>query len=89
MVVGVVVVVFCDNKATQAGIGIWDLGFGNLGFGIWEFGIWLGCGNIQILFETQKNLDEGSPIFNLGYEGGIAANPFFDIDTDNDLESQE
>ena len=44
---------------------------------------------IQILFETRKKLDEGSPIFNMGYEGGIAVNPFFDTDTDNDFESQE
>ena len=44
-VVGVVVVgvvVFCDNKAPQARIGIWDLGLG-----FWDLvWLWLGCGNI-------------------------------------------
>ena len=40
---------------------------------------------IQILFETRKKLDEGSPIFNLGYERGIEVNPFFDSETDNDM----
>ena len=40
-VVGVgVVVVFCDNKATQARIGIWDLGFGILGFGLALAWVW-------------------------------------------------
>ena len=36
------VVVFCDNKDTQAGIGIMD--FGIWDFGIWDFGVWLGLG---------------------------------------------
>ena len=36
----VVVVVFCDNKATQAGIGIWDLGIWDLGFGLALAWVW-------------------------------------------------
>ena len=44
VVVGLVVVVFfCDNKAPQAMIGIWDLGFCDL---VW---LWLGCGNISFI----------------------------------------
>ena len=39
---------------------------------------------IKIMFETRKQLDEGIPIFNLGYEMGIEINPFFDDDNDND-----
>ena len=42
---------------------------------------------IKILFETRKQLDEGFPILNSGYEGGIAVNPFFDTDNDIDYES--
>ena len=37
--VGVVGVVFSDNKAPQARIGIWDKGLG-----IWDFEIWFGFG---------------------------------------------
>ena len=38
VVVGVVgvVVVFCDNKAPQARIGIWDLGFGLALAWVWQ-----------------------------------------------------
>ena len=35
-----VVVVFCDNKAPQARIGIWDLEFGILGFGLALAWVW-------------------------------------------------
>ena len=37
------------------------------------------------MFESRKQLDEGNPIFNLGYEQGVAINPFFnDIDDSDD-----
>ena len=42
---------------------------------------------IQILFDTRQKIDEGFPMFNLGYERGIAPNQFFDIDNDNIDES--
>lgn len=37
---------------------------------------------IKLMFETRKQLDEGTPVFNLGYEQGVEINPFFD-DLDN------
>ena len=36
------------------------------------------------MFETRKQLYEGIPVFNLGYEMGIETNPFFDDDNDKD-----
>ena len=41
---------------------------------------------IKILFNIRKQLDEGVPILNMGYEGGaIVQNEFFDDDiNDND-----
>ena len=42
---------------------------------------------IKILFESRWKLDEGVPILNGGYEMGVAVNPFFDSDDDNDCES--
>ena len=41
---------------------------------------------IKILFNIRKQLDEGMPILNMGYEGGvIVQNEFFDDDiNDND-----
>ena len=39
---------------------------------------------IQIMFKTKKLLDEGLPVFNLGYERwAVVQNEFFD---DNDIE---
>ena len=32
----------------------------------------------------RNKLDDGIPAFNLGYEQGIAINPFFETDTDLD-----
>ena len=40
---------------------------------------------IKILFDNRKQLDEGIPILNLGYEKGIACNPFF-TDHDSDID---
>ena len=37
--------------------------------------------------KLEKKLDEGFPIFNLGYEGGVEVNLFFDSETDNDMKS--
>ena len=42
---------------------------------------------IQLMFESRKQLDEGNPIFNLGYEQGVAINPFFNDTDDSDDDS--
>ena len=42
---------------------------------------------IKLMFESRKQLDEGTPIFNLGYEQGIAINPFFNDIDDSDSDS--
>ena len=39
--------------------------------------------NRQILFDTRKKLDEGNPVFNMGYEGGVSVQTFFENDTNN------
>ena len=39
---------------------------------------------IKIMFKTRKLLDDGYPIFNMGYDSGIIPNEFFDIDDSYD-----
>ena len=39
---------------------------------------------IKIMFKTRKLLDDGYPIFNMGYGCGIIPNEFFDIDDNYD-----
>ena len=39
---------------------------------------------IKIMFKTRKLLDDGYPIFNMGYMCGIIPNEFFDIDDSYD-----
>ena len=50
-----------------------------------QYGIILNLVNlIKIMFEMRKELDDGIPALNLGYEQGIEINPFFETDTDLD-----
>ena len=42
---------------------------------------------IKIMFETRKHLDDGNPILHQGYSSGIELNPFYDNDSDTDLDN--
>ena len=45
---------------------------------------------IKILFNIRKQLDEGVPILNMGYESGtINANEFFNDNIDDDIDTDE
>ena len=39
---------------------------------------------IRLMFQARKQLDEGIPVLNMGYEKGVEVNPFFENDSDSE-----